>query len=92
MGEIEKFVPSVSCEGAMPSLSCKGRALSLGMSSGTMARGCPSATAAARHTCFIRGPPTGCPYMTKMTHNASVLIQNKIRDAGVAVIDMIWRA
>lgn len=51
----------------MPSLSCKGRALSLGMSSGTMARGCPSATAAARHTCFIRGPPIGCPYRQR-TH------------------------
>lgn len=45
-------------EGDMPVLSCSGRALSLGiMSSGTSARGWPSTTAAARHTCLMRGPP-----------------------------------
>lgn len=53
-------LPCAAGEEGMVSLSWRGRALSLGTSSGTMARGWPSTTAASRHTCLIRGPPTRC--------------------------------
>lgn len=65
-------VPSAAGEKVMPSLSWSGRALSLGMSSGTMARGCPKATAAARQTCLILGPPRGCSY----THTKGTTVNN----------------
>lgn len=61
-------VPSIAGETVMPSLSCSGRALSRGMSSGTIARGWPRATAAARHTCLILGPPRGCSYHPQKSH------------------------
>lgn len=58
----ELCLPSTVGEKLMPSLSWRGKALSLGISSGTMALGWPSATAAARQTCFILGPPSGCSW------------------------------
>ena len=52
-----RAVPFAVSDGEMPVRSCSGRALSRGMSSGTRARGWPRTTAAARHTCLMRGPP-----------------------------------
>lgn len=59
-------------EDSIFSLSSHGKALRVGISSGNTARLRPNATAARRHTCFIRGPRTdaseeslSCPYASK---------------------------
>ena len=62
-------LPLVTAEGEIPVLSCSGRALSLGMSSGTRARGCPRTTAAARHTCLMRGPPRPAKLLAHRRHD-----------------------